>query len=123
MIALRQKARAEREIVQPALAVSAPDDVHVERIREFDDRNGCRWRAWAVIPGQASTSSTRNLGELRDGWLAFESMSDSTGKRRLVKFPSDWMTLSDHELEGLLDAASEAPVRKRSTGQDAPVTD
>ena len=122
MIALKQKVRAEREVGQTSPASGAPDDAHVERIREFHDRNGCRWRAWAVIPGQASTSSTRNLGELRDGWLAFESMSDS-GKRRLAKFPADWMTLSDAELEALLDSASDAPVRKRAPGHDSPSPD
>jgi hypothetical protein len=119
MIALKQKVRAEREVLSPATATGTIDDAHVERIREFHDRNGCRWRAWAVIPGQASTTSTRNLGELRDGWLAFESMSDS-GKRRLAKYPADWLTKTDAELEGLLEAASDAPVRKRSGGQDSP---
>ncbi len=116
MIALKRKVRAEREVATPA--GGAPDDAHVERIREFHDRNGCHWRAWAVVPGQASTASTRNLGDLRDGWLAFESMSDS-GKRRLAKFPSDWMTLSDADLEGLLESASDAPARKRAASPDS----
>jgi hypothetical protein len=122
MIALKQRVRAEREVTPLSATVGDAGEGHVERIREFHDRNGARWRAWAVVPGQASTSSTRNLGELRDGWLAFESMTDA-GKRRLAKFPPDWTTLSDAELEGLLDAASEAPTRKRSPGQDAPSPD
>lgn len=118
MIALKQRARAEREVEQPDAAVGDAGEPHLERIREFHDRNGCHWRAWAVVPGQASTTSMRNLGDLANGWLAFESMSDS-GKRRLAKFPDDWMTLSDAELEGLLDAASEAPSRKRSMGHES----
>jgi len=128
LIALKQKAREERAVAQATIggnpgevnSVGAADDaLHVERIREFRDRNNCEWRAWAVIPGQASTTSTRNLGDLRNGWLAFESLSGS-GKRRLINFPSDWTTRSDDELEQLLEQATEAPVRKRSSGTDAP---
>lgn len=125
LIALKQKAREERAVAQGAAAAGAnggsteaEGSGHVERIREFKDRNGCEWRAWAVTPGQASTTSTRNLGDLRNGWLAFESLSGS-GKRRLIDFPQDWMTLNDAELEGLLDRATAAPVRKRATGPDA----
>ena len=122
MIALKQRERAERQLADAPGHDDRADEIHVERIREFHDRNGCQWRAWAVIPGQASTTSTRNLGELRDGWLAFESMSDS-GKRRLASYPSDWMTLSDSELELLLETAADAPVRKRAPVQDSPSSD
>ena len=127
LIALKQKAREERasanggaggeaaEPNAPHLEEGAP---HVERIREFRDHNDCEWRAWAVVPGQASTSSTRNLGDLRNGWLAFESLSGS-GKRRLIDYPTDWMTRSDEELELLLERAAQAPVRKRSLGTDS----
>lgn len=124
LIALKQRAREERAVAQgtPAAAnggsTEAEGSGHVERIREFKDRNGCEWRAWAVTPGQASTTSTRNLGDLRNGWLAFESLSGSA-KRRLIDFPQDWMTLSEAELEGLLDRAPAAPVRKRTAGPDA----
>jgi len=128
LIALKQKARAERAVAQggsgahveePNAPGSDESESHVERIREFRDHNNCEWRAWAVVPGQASTSSTRNLGDLRNGWLAFESLSGS-GKRRLIDFPADWMTRSDEELEQLLERAAQAPVRKRSPGSDAP---
>jgi hypothetical protein len=122
MIALKQKVRAEREVVPLSSGTGVLDDTHVERIREFHDRNGCHWRAWAVVPGQASTTSTRNLGDLRNGWLAFESMTDGA-KRRLAKFPADWMTLSDSELEALLETAAGAPVRKKSIGSDSPSPD
>lgn len=124
LIALKQKVRDEQALAEGAAvangtATEAAGGAHVERIREFTDRNGCDWRAWSVTPGQASTTSTRNLGDLRNGWLAFESLSGS-GKRRLIDFPQDWMTLSDTELEQLLDRATAAPVRKRSAGPDAP---
>ena len=126
LIALKQKAREERASAEGAVGTQtelpnatgvAEGGAHVERIREFRDRNECEWRAWAVVPGQASTSSTRNLGDLRNGWLAFESLSGS-GKRRLIDYPADWMTRSDEELEELLERAAQAPVRKRSLGTD-----
>jgi hypothetical protein len=119
LIALKQKARDERAIAQGVVADAGQGEGHIERIREFRDQHGCEWRAWAVTPGQASTSTTRNLGELQNGWLAFESLSGS-GKRRLVDFPDNWMTLDDAELEGLLERAVSAPARRRSPGTDAP---
>jgi hypothetical protein len=119
IIALKQRARSERSDAASPLEGGEQSTSHVERIREFRDQQGAEWRAWAVTPGQASTSSTRNLGELSKGWLAFESLT-GTGKRRLVDFPADWMMLSDEDLELLLGKAAEAPVRKRASGTDAP---
>ena len=83
-----------------------------DRIREFRDVDGEQWRVWAVTPGMASAKSQRYLGELRDGWLAFESLG-GTARRRLVSYPPHWNDLSDHELEKLLHAAAVAPIRKR----------
>ena len=121
LIALKQKVRDERAGADAKAAANGEaTEAHVERIRDFRDRNGCDWRAWSVTPGQASTSSTRNLGDLRNGWLAFESLSGS-GKRRLIDFPPDWMTLADSELEELLDRATAAPVRKRAAGPAGPI--
>lgn len=119
IIALKQRARSERQVANVPIESGDQAGGHVERIREFRDRHGAEWRAWAVTPGQASTSSTRNLGELSKGWLAFESLTGS-GKRRLVDFPADWMMLSDEDLERLLEKAVEAPARKRASGTDSP---
>lgn len=83
-----------------------------ERIREFRDADGEEWRVWSVTPGMASPTSQRHLGELRDGWLAFEALSGAA-RRRLASYPPNWMDLSDRELEGLLHEAAVAPVRKR----------
>ena len=117
IIALKQKARDERAVLTHVATEPDAGESHGERIREFRDRNGCEWRAWAVIPGQASTSSMRSLGDLSNGWLAFESLSGS-GKRRLIDFPADWTTLGDAGLEDLLDRAVDAPVRKRPSATD-----
>jgi hypothetical protein len=105
MIAMRKDAHVKRG---GALLADSPA---VERIREFADSSGTRWRAWAVTPGQATTSSPRNLGELQNGWLAFESLADGS-KRRLADFPENWVTMRDEQLERLLQSAAAAPKRK-----------
>lgn len=114
MIAIRTAARA-----RPAGNGEAADvgTSTLERIREFTDDSGERWRVWAVIPGQASSSSPRNLGDLQNGWLAFESLA-SGAKRRLADFPAGWMTMSDDELRGLLASAPVAPTRKKIQSSD-----
>jgi hypothetical protein len=83
-----------------------------ERIREFRDSAGEDWRVWAVTPGMASPTSAKHLGDLRDGWLAFEALSGSS-RRRLAAYPQNWNDLSDRELEQLLQRAAVAPIRKR----------
>jgi hypothetical protein len=83
-----------------------------ERIREFRDSEGQDWRVWAVTPGMASQTSQKYLGELRNGWLAFEALSGAA-RRRLVTFPPNWMGMTDQQLEELLHRAAIARVRKR----------
>ncbi|HEX8848853.1 MAG TPA: hypothetical protein VF761_04895 [Gemmatimonadaceae bacterium] len=94
----------------------------LERIREFTDEAGERWRVWAVVPGQAISSSPRNLGDLQNGWLAFESLPSGT-KRRLAEFPSNWMMMSDEELRSLLATAPVAPTRKKIQSSDLHATE
>lgn len=83
-----------------------------ERIREFRDSEGQDWRVWAVTPGMASPSSQKYLGELRNGWLAFEALSGAA-RRRLVAFPANWVGMTDPQLEELLHQAAVSPIRKR----------
>jgi hypothetical protein len=118
MLAARKReleAAAERS-VSGGQATATDHEVPLEhgreRIREFRDSKGQEWRVWAVTPGMASQTSQRHLGELRNGWLAFEALT-GTGRRRLVAFPQDWMDGTDEQLEELLDRAAVAPVRKR----------
>lgn len=89
-----------------------PIDHSRDRIREFRDSAGQEWRVWAVTPGMASPTSQRYLGDLRNGWLAFEALSGDA-RRRLVSYPADWIQLDDRELERLLGEAKVAPIRKR----------
>lgn len=121
MIALRKQAHREAR-ASSALADLGAGTATVERIREFTDASGTPWRVWSVTPGQATTSSPRNLGDLRNGWLAFESL-ETGAKRRLVNFPADWMTMTDRELEQLLDSAAVARPRKRGGDGEASTSD
>jgi hypothetical protein len=118
VLAARQRAQGAADTSQIADRGprTAEEEVPIEhareRIREFRDSDGEEWRVWAVTPGMASPTSKRYLGELRDGWLAFESLK-GTARRRLVVYPPDWTDLSDRELEKLLHEAAVAPIRKR----------
>ena len=109
---------ARRRAGENAAAHRAATDEEVsiehghERIREFRDAAGQDWRVWAVTPGMASATSQKYLGELRDGWLAFEALNGAT-RRRLVAFPPNWMTMTDQQLEELLQRAAVARIRKR----------
>jgi hypothetical protein len=60
----------------------------------------------------ASPTSQKYLGDLRNGWLAFEALSGAA-RRRLVNFPLNWTGMNDHQLEELLHRAAIAPIRKR----------
>ena len=113
MIALRRKTRGDREVGADDKAAGE----HLEGIREFRDRNGLEWRVWSVIPGRSSAKAQRYLGELRSGWLAFETL-DGRSRRRLAPFPANWIAASDEELQRLLDQAAEAPVRRRGSEEE-----
>lgn len=80
-------------------------------MREFVDDTGTAWRVWSVAIDRAYGASAREsyLGELRDGWLCFES---STERRRLARYPDDWHVLTDQQLAELLEQASPVPRRK-----------
>jgi hypothetical protein len=84
------------------------------RVREFRDRQGRAWRVWEVRPGlgRPLRELHRYLGDFVNGWLAFGSLDDDI-RRRLPKFPPDWLQMSDRELEALLYQAAE--VRKRES--------
>ena len=111
MIAARQRATsttAGRTATDAEVSIDHGQD----RIREFRDGEGQEWRVWAVTPGMASQTSQKYLGELRNGWLAFEALSGAA-RRRLVNFPPNWVGMTDRQLEELLLKAAIAPIRKR----------
>jgi hypothetical protein len=48
----------------------------------------------------------RYLGDYVNGWLAFSCL-DNDMRKRLASFPPDWLTMSNQELETLLNHAVE----------------
>ena len=84
-------------------------------VREFTDRRGVDWQVWDVTPSHLhpATRGEDFMGNLQDGWLAFQSGPD---KRRLeAPYPANWMTLPLSELEALLKRATPVIRRVRRT--------
>jgi hypothetical protein len=119
--AVRLRRRLEaRSSADGGAAASGPDEPVVRplqeaggRVREFHDRQGREWRVWEVRPdpGRTGTRLHRYLGDLANGWLAFACL-DNDLRKRLPKFPPDWLQMSDRELEALMYQAMEVPKRE-----------
>jgi hypothetical protein len=98
--------------------------------REVRDQRGVLWHVWEVQPSSierrlrddaakrpaVERRRTPSLPRYRPsnpqlaaGWLAFESPRE---KRRLHPFPTEWVTMSDGELLGLLGQAIPAEKRR-----------
>jgi hypothetical protein len=102
----------------PTAAPAEPADETVGyRVREFRDRQGKSWRVWQVRPGSTGRAANpeRYLGEYVNGWLAFETL-EGDARKRLPRFPTGWLGMSDAELELLLPQATEV---RRRLGKDA----
>lgn len=82
-------------------------------LREFSDGKGVLWRVWDVTPDALSkrTAAEDYMRDWQDGWLCFESDS---GRRRLADFPAGWESLSDAQLERLLERALEVKANRMS---------
>lgn len=81
-------------------------------VREFTDSRGVDWQVWDVTPSHLHpvTRGEDYMGDLQDGWLAFQSGLD---KRRLeAPYPGAWTTMPLTELEALLKRAT--PVIRRA---------
>ena len=84
--------------------------------REFTDSRGVIWRAWDVSIEQLHpvTRGEDYMGNLSDGWLAFESEGER--RRMPAPYPRDWTDLSLPALEELCRSAPVVSGRKaRST--------
>jgi hypothetical protein len=80
-------------------------------VREFTDSKDVDWQVWDVTPAHLHpvTRGEDYMGNLQDGWLAFQSGND---RRRLAApYPADWITLPLAELEELLRRS--APIVRR----------
>jgi hypothetical protein len=81
-------------------------------VREFTDSENMVWRVWDVTTAQMHpvTKNEDFMGDLADGWLAFES---ATEKRRLAApYPAEWATMPIPELEALCRRAPPVAVHK-----------
>jgi hypothetical protein len=83
--------------------------------REFTDSKGVVWRAWDVSTEQLHpvTRGEDYMGNLSDGWLAFESESER--RRMPAPYPGDWTDLSIPALEALCRSAPLANARRART--------
>jgi hypothetical protein len=79
---------------------------------EFTDSEGVEWQAWDVTrESLTSAHSDENyLGELRDGWIVFQS---GTLTRRLSPIPQGWASRSPAELEHMCRDAQLVVKRER----------
>jgi hypothetical protein len=80
-------------------------------VREFTDSKNTVWRMWDVTTAQLHpvTKSEDYMGELAEGWLAFESANE---KRRLAApYAANWATMTDPELEALCQMATPVVTR------------
>ena len=106
--------RAPSEHRSPLVAGDAESAV-----REFLDEQGLGWRVWAVTQEQMQPDRliADQMGDYREGWLAFER-TDGTERRRLPHYPPNWRRLTNLDLEGLLGRAES--VRRRRAANDDP---
>src|SRR3712207_7555494 len=80
-------------------------------VREFTDSKNVVWRVWDVTTAQMHpvTKNEDFMGDLADGWLAFES---ATEKRRLAApYPANWASLPIPDLEALCRQAPPVVIR------------
>jgi hypothetical protein len=99
--------------------------------RVFRDRHGVQWQAWEVHPTLAErrvlrerrkegrpspdrrvrrTSRPVLREDLQHGWIAFQS---ATERRRRAPIPAAWESLSDAQLEEVLELAERFSAPKR----------
>src|SRR5690348_13754197 len=69
--------------------------------REFIDSLSTVWKVWNTVPLAGAVLH----GELKDGWLTFESVAACL--RRLAPVPANWEQLSAEQLERLCGQAAE----------------
>jgi hypothetical protein len=84
-------------------------------VREFTDSANVVWRVWDVTTAQMHpvTKNEDFMGDLADGWLAFESAHE---KRRLAApYPANWASMAIPELEALCRQAPPVVTRPAKT--------
>jgi hypothetical protein len=117
VLAIANEAAKEAVSVRRKLRQDSPAE-YVERRseesglgahREFDDARGVRWMVFAVYPSSARVARAGLRAQFQEGWLAFDSGVET---RRLAPIPSDWLDLSDEDLDKVCQRAEVAPKRQ-----------
>lgn len=87
--------------------------------RAFTDSHQIGWDVFDVYLISEPGAQRRLMPPFQHGWLCFESVGE---KRRLGPIPPGWRSLSDTDLERLLQQAETVPVprRRRSRPTDPP---
>jgi hypothetical protein len=118
-ISLRRHVERRKAAVAKQREAAAEQDREERRresvaVREFQDQSGRPWRAWSVTPGlRPGRDAKRYLGDYHGGWLCFEAL-DGSARKRLPRYPSDWLDLTEPALDRLLGDAINAPERRAS---------
>jgi hypothetical protein len=117
----REAPRGDEHGDPPAMRSEGIDADDQSAVREFLDRQGLRWRVWAVTPEQLHPERlvADRMGDYRDGWLAFECTTNGE-RRRLPHYPPLWRRVSNLDLERLMERAE--PVRRRGTTGEGSAT-
>ena len=84
--------------------------------REFTDSSGTTWMVWGTTPSAGSVLG----GEMRDGWLTFESDGE---RRRLAPIPRNWEEAAPDRLELYCRAAQAVTRTTPIRGVQQPPTD
>ena len=84
--------------------------------REFTDSRGTTWMVWGTTPSPGSVLG----GEMRDGWLTFESDGE---RRRLAPIPRNWEEAAPDRLEIYCRAAQAVTRTTPIRGLHQPPTD
>lgn len=90
-------------------------------VREFEDAEGRRWRAWNINPDSIhpQTKAEDYLADCyQSGWIVFETF-DGREKRRLCPYPTGWETVPEARLRELL-ARAELAAGNRRPGEPRP---
>jgi hypothetical protein len=118
-ISLRRRRRADkaqraaRWAMGDAEAAASLGATH----RSFTDARGIWWDVFAVYPESRPSPHSQLKGTFQQGWLCFESGGE---KRRLSPIPEDWRTVSQRDLEELLQRAEVASRRRGRLRTDPP---
>lgn len=114
-VKLRRKLGEEKEAVEKQTGAPEPTPAATPptRVREFRTKSGSEWRVWEVRPGAGGRPRKVDLypPDYLQGWLAFEALQDER-RKRLPKFAPEWNSVTDSDLETLLEQAVEVPKRK-----------